>query len=78
LSRYNTGGSSGKPLVFYFDRRRQAYDAAARALTHRWWDIEGVDEFKIIQHTLDQVEVILKVHKDIYPDNGGGAYCERL
>ncbi|MDA3788721.1 MAG: hypothetical protein PF503_09535 [Desulfobacula sp.] len=40
LQRYNTGGSSGKPLVFYFDRKRQAYDAAARALTHRWWDID--------------------------------------
>lgn len=40
LHRYNTGGSSGQPLVFYFDRRRQAYDAAARALTHRWWGIE--------------------------------------
>lgn len=37
LFRYNTGGSSGKPLIFYFDRRRQAYDAAARALTHRWF-----------------------------------------
>jgi phenylacetate-CoA ligase len=27
-------------LIFYFDRRRQAYDAAARALTHRWWGID--------------------------------------
>lgn len=40
LTRYNTGGSSGEPLVFYFDRRRQAYDAAARALTHRWYDVD--------------------------------------
>lgn len=40
LFRYNTGGSSGEPLVFYFDRRRQAYDAAARAMTHRWWGID--------------------------------------
>ena len=40
LHRYNTGGSSGKPLVFYFDRRRQAYDAAARALTHQWWGVD--------------------------------------
>ncbi len=40
LTRYNTGGSSGKPLVFYFDRRRQAYDAAARALTHQWWGVD--------------------------------------
>jgi phenylacetate-CoA ligase len=37
LFRYNTGGSSGSPLIFYFDRRRQAYDIAARAMTHRWW-----------------------------------------
>jgi phenylacetate-CoA ligase len=44
LHRYNTGGSSGEPLVFYFDRRRQAYDAAARALTHRWWGIEIGDK----------------------------------
>lgn len=44
LTRYNTGGSSGEPLVFYFDRRRQAYDAAARALTHRWWDIDVGDK----------------------------------
>lgn len=44
LHRYNTGGSSGEPLVFYFDRRRQAYDAAARALTHRWWGIDVGDK----------------------------------
>lgn len=44
LFRYNTGGSSGKPLVFYFDRRRQAYDAAARALTHKWWDVDIGDK----------------------------------
>jgi len=43
LSRYNTGGSSGEPLIFYFDRRRQAYDKAARMLTHRWWDINVGD-----------------------------------
>ena len=44
LTRYNTGGSSGEPRVFYFDRRRQAYDAAARALTHRWWGIDVGDK----------------------------------
>jgi len=44
LYRYNTGGSSGKPLVFFFDRRRQAYDAAARALTHKWWDVDIGDK----------------------------------
>jgi phenylacetate-CoA ligase len=44
LHRYNTGGSSGEPLVFFFDRRRQAYDASARALTHRWWGIDIGDK----------------------------------
>jgi len=44
LHRHNTGGSSGEPLVFYFDRRRQAYDAAARAMTHRWWDVDIGDK----------------------------------
>lgn len=44
LHRYNTGGSSGKPLIFYFDRRRQAYDAAARALTHQWWGCDIGDK----------------------------------
>lgn len=46
LHRYNTGGSSGQPLVFYFDRRRQAWDKAARIMTHRWWDVDiGDREF---------------------------------
>ncbi len=44
LTRYNTGGSSGEPLVFYFDRRRQGYDIAARAMTHRWWGTEIGDK----------------------------------
>ena len=40
LHRYNTGGSSGEPLIFYYDRRRQAADKAARMLTHRWWNAD--------------------------------------
>lgn len=40
LTRFNTGGSSGEPLVFYFDKRRQAYDKAARAMTHQWWNVD--------------------------------------
>lgn len=35
--RYRTGGSSGQPLIFYIDRRRQAYDKAARMRSHQWW-----------------------------------------
>lgn len=37
---YNTGGSSGEPLIFYFGRARQAADAAARLRARRWWGVE--------------------------------------
>lgn len=39
LFRHNTGGSTGEPLIFFFDRRRQAYDQAARARSHRWFNV---------------------------------------
>ena len=38
--RYNTGGSSGEPLIFYFGRWRQASDAAGRIRARRWWGVE--------------------------------------
>ena len=37
--RYNTGGSSGQPLIFHFGRRRQASDAAGRMRARRWWGV---------------------------------------
>jgi len=37
---YNTGGSSGQPLIFYFGRARQAADAAGRIRARRWWGVE--------------------------------------
>ena len=46
LFECNTGGSSGEPLIFCFDRRRQAYDSAARIRTHRWFGVDvGEREF---------------------------------
>src|SRR5256885_407882 len=36
-SKYNTGGSSGEPLVFYFGRSRQAPDASRRIRAPGWW-----------------------------------------
>ena len=39
ISRYNTGGSSGQPLIFYFGRKRQASDAAGRMRARRWWGV---------------------------------------
>ena len=41
--RYTTGGSSGQPLIFFFDKRRQAVDKAARMLTHEWWGVRPGD-----------------------------------
>ncbi len=40
---YNTGGSSGEPLKFYFDRFRQAADWAARWRARQWWGVQPGD-----------------------------------
>jgi phenylacetate-CoA ligase len=37
---YNTGGSSGSPLIFYFGRWRQASDAAGRMRAQQWFGVE--------------------------------------
>ncbi len=37
---YATSGSSGEPLLFHVDRRRQGYDQAARIRTHRWFNVD--------------------------------------
>ena len=41
--QYNTGGSSGQPLIFSYGRRRQASDAAGRMRARRWWGVEPGD-----------------------------------
>ena len=40
-SKYNTGGSSGQPLIFYYGRNRQASDAAGRMRARRWWGVDA-------------------------------------
>ncbi|MGQ9670731.1 MAG: phenylacetate--CoA ligase family protein [Desulfosoma sp.] len=40
---YNTGGSSGEPLIFYFGRWRQASDTAGRFRAQRWWGVDVGD-----------------------------------
>ena len=40
---YNTGGSSGEPLHFYYGRDRQASDAAGRMRARRWWGADVGD-----------------------------------
>ncbi|MCL2330144.1 MAG: hypothetical protein FWC56_02455 [Phycisphaerae bacterium] len=40
---YTTGGSSGEPLQFYFDRGRQATDWATRLRHRSWWNLSPGD-----------------------------------
>lgn len=40
---YSTGGSSGEPLKFYFDRARQSADWAARWRARGWWNVRPGD-----------------------------------
>lgn len=40
LKRYNTGGSTGEPLVFYMGRDRISHDVAAKWRATRWWDVD--------------------------------------
>ena len=40
LMRYNTGGSSGEPLIFYVGKERKSHDIAAKWRATRWWDVD--------------------------------------
>ncbi len=40
LKRFNTGGSSGEPLVFYLGKERISHDVAAKRRATRWWNVD--------------------------------------
>ncbi|HHI94757.1 MAG TPA: phenylacetate--CoA ligase family protein [Gammaproteobacteria bacterium] len=40
LSQFNTGGSSGEPLVFFIGNSRVSHDVAAKWRATRWWDVD--------------------------------------
>ncbi|PIY27519.1 MAG: capsule biosynthesis protein CapK [Comamonadaceae bacterium CG_4_9_14_3_um_filter_60_33] len=40
LSRFNTGGSSGEPLVFFIGSKRVSHDVAAKWRATRWWGVD--------------------------------------
>jgi len=40
LSRFNTGGSSGEPLIFFIGRNRISHDVAAKWRATRWWGVD--------------------------------------
>ncbi len=40
LARFNTGGSSGEPLVFFIGKERVSHDVAAKWRATRWWNVD--------------------------------------
>lgn len=40
LSRFNTGGSSGEPLIFFIGSQRVSHDVAAKWRATRWWNVD--------------------------------------
>lgn len=48
LSRFNTGGSSGEPLVFFISRRRVGHDVAAKWRAIRWWGVDIGDPEAVV------------------------------
>lgn len=48
LQRFNTGGSSGAPLVFYLGTERVSHDVAAKRRATRWWDVDLGDSEVVV------------------------------
>ena len=48
LTRYNTGGSSGEPLVFWIGKGRKSHDVAAKWRATRWWGVDIGDPEAVI------------------------------
>lgn len=48
LARFNTGGSSGEPLIFYIGRSRVSHDVAAKWRATRWWGVDIGDPEAVI------------------------------
>ena len=40
LARFNTGGSSGEPLIFFIGDKRVSHDVAAKWRATRWWEVD--------------------------------------
>ncbi|MBI3772193.1 MAG: phenylacetate--CoA ligase family protein [Gammaproteobacteria bacterium] len=40
LARFNTGGSSGQPLIFFIGNQRVSHDVAAKWRATRWWGVD--------------------------------------
>ncbi|HEX2010711.1 MAG TPA: AMP-binding protein [Roseateles sp.] len=48
LARFNTGGSSGEPLVFFIGKQRVSHDVAAKWRATRWWSVDIGDSEMVV------------------------------
>ena len=48
LARFNTGGSSGEPLVFFIGKERVSHDVAAKWRATRWWGVDIGDPEMVV------------------------------
>ena len=48
LARFNTGGSSGEPLIFYIGKERVSHDVAAKWRATRWWGVDIGDPEAVV------------------------------
>jgi phenylacetate-CoA ligase len=48
ITRYNTGGSSGEPLVFFIGKDRKSHDVASKWRATRWWGVDIGDPEAVI------------------------------
>ena len=48
LARFNTGGSSGQPLIFFIGRERVSHDVAAKWRATRWWGVDIGDREAVV------------------------------
>ncbi|MEQ8515021.1 MAG: hypothetical protein RIC38_05395 [Chromatocurvus sp.] len=48
LKRFNTGGSSGEPLIFFLSNERVSHDVAAKRRATRWWGVDIGDRELVV------------------------------
>lgn len=48
LARFNTGGSSGQPLIFFIGKERVSHDVAAKWRATRWWGVDIGDREVVV------------------------------
>ena len=48
LKRFNTGGSTGEPLIFYLGKERISHDVAAKWRATRWWNVDIGDRELVV------------------------------